>query len=221
MKPPLSFPFALTPSFPFPVPLRSPLSDYANSMVELDPEGGSWSSVFHIRGGSPSGPASRESGEVTLGRVDIRWCGCMGEPAHLQTQPIAIQMACADEFEISLSSIPSGLVAGRPFVVRATVTSRSLHPSPLLTIVPSPTASSGGGVVLEGHQRLSVGQLGPMATAHVDLELLPVQPGQQVISSFLLVDSNGERVLHSTFPMEIFVAPPRPAVPSREVATSV
>lgn len=190
-------------------------------MVELDPEGGSWSSVFHIRGGPPPGSASRESGEVTLGRVDIRWCGCMGEPAHLQTQPIAIQMTCADEFEIALSSIPSGLVAGRPFVVQATVTSRSPHPSPLLTLVPSPSASSGGGVVLEGHQRLSVGQLGPMATVHVDLELLPVEQGQQVISSFLLLDNDGDRVLHSTFPTEIFVAPPRPTALSRKVATSV
>lgn len=202
-------------------------SDYANSMVELDPEGGSWSSVFHIRGTPPPSSASRDSGEATLGRVDIRWCGCMGEPAHLQTQPIAIQMSCADEFEIALGPIPSGLVAGRPFVVRAAVTSRSPHPSPLLTVVPGPTTGSNPGVVLEGHQRLPVGQIGPMATAHVDLELLPVAQGQQVISSFLLVSNDGsqsgsaDHVLHSTFPTEIFVAPPLSSVSTRVVAARV
>ncbi|KAL4458792.1 hypothetical protein ABPG75_013657 [Micractinium tetrahymenae] len=125
-----------------------PLSAYIHALPLMPPDG---STAFLFRLSRPqgaSGPAGSPAGSgepaaASLGKIEIRWRGPMGQMARLQTQMISLPPQQGPrEASLSIAHLPARVVVGVPFT--ATLRVRSLLDRPLGPLKVAAAPQEGG-----------------------------------------------------------------------------
>uniref|UniRef100_A0A7S1T4R9 Trafficking protein particle complex subunit 13 n=1 Tax=Tetraselmis chuii TaxID=63592 RepID=A0A7S1T4R9_9CHLO len=187
------------------------VGDYMQQLKVVQPNGGMRHFLYHLQRVS-----SVARGEATnsLGKLEIRWHGAMGEVGRLQTQQIMGAPTPRKEVEVKVVSLPSQVWIHKPFQAELLVRShveRRVGPLRLVCSDTTHDSSTAGqqtrqcSVAVCGLATSRVGELSPFGSATLTLTMVALGLGVQSISGLSLVDDREGKPYDSISHTQIFV----------------
>mmetsp|Transcript_130 Transcript_130/g.468 ORF Transcript_130/g.468 Transcript_130/m.468 type:complete len:451 (+) Transcript_130:290-1642(+) len=176
------------------------IGDYMRQVKVVQPNGGMRHFLYHLQRAHTSG---RSETTNSLGKLEIRWHGAMGEVGRLQTQQIMGAPTSRRELELKVASLPKEIRIHEPFEVTLTVQShveRRVGPLRLDCIVQTPGEATGHStrnpallaeeqnIAVAGPGSILVGELPPFGNASLSLTMVALVTGVQNITGLSLVD---------------------------------
>jgi len=194
-----------------PPPGSDPIGDYMRRLRTVQPDGGTRHFLFLLR---REGGAGRPEASNSLGRLEIRWHGNMGEAGRLQTQQIMGAASSRKELELKVTGLPPEIWIHRTFEAELTVQSHvDGRLGPLRLVCGGRPAGGRGGaqaaqpgaVVATGPDSVVLPELAPFGSASVKLRMVAVEAGVQAISGVSVLDEREGKPYSEVTPTQVFV----------------
>eukprot|EP00873_Tetraselmis_striata_P026048 jgi/Tetstr1/446312/TSEL_033855.t1 len=183
------------------------IGDYMAALKVVQPNGGMRHFLYHLQraGGSARGEATN-----SLGKLEIRWHGAMGEVGRLQTQQIMGAPTSRREVEVKVVSLPPQVWIHTPFQAEVLVQShveRRVGPLKLVCsdTAPGEAAARPPSVAVVGAASVPVGELSPFGSATLTLTMVALDLGVQSITGLALVDDREGKPYDSVTHTQVFV----------------
>ncbi|BDA44945.1 Trafficking protein particle complex subunit 13 [Coccomyxa sp. Obi] len=177
-------------------PQSSLPEQYPDSLEVVD-AGGSKNFLYALHP-DQSTALSAEGGGIllsgSLGKLEIRWRGNLGQLGRLQTQQIMANAANAKDVELLVMSLPQVVHLESPFMATLLVKSNvdSVVEALALRISEQPGTN---GLAVEDMSAAFVSRLDGYGSSTVSITLLPLQEGLQKVQAIELVSQADDRVL--------------------------
>ena len=162
--------------------------------VKLVPPGGARAFLFRVEqqptGEGGAAPAAAAEGSNTLGKLEIRWGGTMGESGRLQTQQIlgAAGGSGRRDVELRVEEVPLTVTLEEPFPLRCVVRNCTERRRGPLRVAVAPDVAHG--VAVEGPRDVALSELAPGAETTVTLRCVALRAGVQRLPALAAHDAS-------------------------------
>ncbi|KAG6420636.1 hypothetical protein SASPL_117171 [Salvia splendens] len=184
----------------------SVLSETFKEPILIKSGGGIYNYLYQLKFSSPDKTQFKAESSKILGKLQITWRTNLGEPGRLQTQHILGNPVTRKDIELHAVDMPSVIMLEKSFLVGLNLinlTDRVLGPFQVWV-------SEGGSpdekaVVVNGLQRMTLGEVQPHSSLKFQLNLIAVKHGIQKISGITVYDTVEKKTYEALFEMEIYV----------------
>ncbi|GBG58896.1 hypothetical protein CBR_g24248 [Chara braunii] len=170
----------------------------------VESNGGERNYLYHLRRVQSAAGSSAESAN-TLGKLEMMWKTTLGEPGHLQTQPIMSNTGAKVEIEVRLEELPSRIVLEHPFQVKCRIKNNTDHRTGPLRVAFSRDDAAVKAVVVNGTWAQTLSDVQPQASLVFPVHLVALAAGVQKITGLCVLDARDGTHFAVVPPTEIFV----------------
>ncbi|KAL3820556.1 hypothetical protein ACJIZ3_006461 [Penstemon smallii] len=183
-----------------------PMGEVLKEPILIRSGGGIYNYLYQLKLSSPDSAQLKVEGSNVLGKLQITWRTNLGEPGRLQTQHILGNPITRKDIELKATEIPPVIILEKPFLVHlnlANLTERVLGPFEVW--VSESDSLDEKAVMVNGLQRLTLGEVQAFSSLKFKLNLIAVKYGIQKISGVTVFDTIERKTYDSLFEVEIYV----------------
>ncbi|KAG1703675.1 Trafficking protein particle complex subunit 13 [Nymphon striatum] len=141
-------------------------------------------------------------GSFNIGKLDIMWRSNMGERGRLQTSQLQRMAPGYGDIRLTIEKMPEVAHLAKPFTITCQISNLCERAMDLMLILDN---TQNPNLVWTGISGKQLGKLEPHASSLIDLELLPIEAGLQMISGIKLKDLFLRRIYDHDEIAQVFV----------------